>query len=135
MAAWRSGTLRPGQYRRRVTGVSYRASPFRPTIRRWHPRVTEQTVRLWDVSTGDCVGNLTGHTNGHLCVTFSADGKWLASGGANELIIWNLNTKSLHVCLKETDARFASACFSPDGKYLAAGYVAETDSVLGRADW
>ena len=57
--------------------------------------VDDHTVRLWNTSTYDCIGSLTGHTTNIWCVAFSADGKWLASGGTDELLIWDLSSKSL----------------------------------------
>ncbi len=65
---------------------------------------------------------LVGHQDLVLCVAFSADGRWLASGGAdNRLFLWDL----LHAEAVEVDYQPAGwvACvaFSPDGRWLAVG--------------
>src|SRR4051812_17175029 len=62
--------------------------------------------------------------SGHelLSVTFSPDGKFVASGGNdNMVIIWNVATKApVHVLRGHTDY-ILTTVYSPDGKYLATG--------------
>ena len=73
--------METGQVHKTSGGVSYVSIAFSPDGKTLAFTSEEQTVRLWDASTGECIDNLTGHTTGLLCVAFSADGKWLASGG------------------------------------------------------
>ena len=50
-----------------------------------------QTIRLWDVATGEMLYILTGHTSVVLSVVFSPDGKTLASGSDDgTVLLWNL---------------------------------------------
>ena len=79
-----------------------------------------QVVHLCDASTGEDIGNLSSNTTGTLSVAYSADGKWLASGGNNELLIWNVDSKSPYRRFKEEGASFVCTCFSPNGNYVAA---------------
>ncbi|KAF9526328.1 WD40-repeat-containing domain protein [Crepidotus variabilis] len=52
------------------------------------------TIRLWDATTGDPIGEpLTGHDGGVNSVVFSADDKLLASGSHDKTVrIWNVET-------------------------------------------
>ena len=50
----------------------------------------DQTIKLWDVATGEEVRTLTGHANIVECVCFSPDGLQIASGSDNGVIkLWD----------------------------------------------
>jgi WD40 repeat protein len=51
----------------------------------------DQTVRLWDVTTGQLLDVLRGHVSGVAAIAIGADGKTLASGGGDGVIrLWEL---------------------------------------------
>ena len=52
------------------------------------------TIRLWDVSTGQQIGEpLTGHSSYVNSVAFSPDGSLIVSGSENETIrLWDVST-------------------------------------------
>jgi WD40 repeat protein len=51
----------------------------------------DSTIKLWDVKAGKETATLKGHTNGVIGVTFSPDGKTLASGSGDHTIkLWDI---------------------------------------------
>jgi WD40 repeat protein len=58
----------------------------------------DQTVRLWEVPTGQSLKTLAGHTNWIWSVAFSPDGSLLASGSVDATVkLWDVQTGE---CLK-----------------------------------
>ncbi|MDV2992565.1 MAG: Tol-Pal system protein TolB [Chroococcidiopsis sp. SAG 2025] len=53
----------------------------------------DQTVRIWDVNTGECLHICIGHTHLVSSVAFSSDGQVVASGSQDQTVrIWDVNT-------------------------------------------
>ncbi len=77
-------------------------------------------VRLWDVSTGRELQTLQGHLAGVNNISFSPDGKTLASASSDNTVrIWDIATgKTLKILQGHLEALDVS--FSPDGKTLAS---------------
>mmetsp|Transcript_60446 Transcript_60446/g.51173 ORF Transcript_60446/g.51173 Transcript_60446/m.51173 type:complete len:183 (+) Transcript_60446:92-640(+) len=76
----------------------------------------DNTIRLWDTESGECIRLLQGHSLGVLTASFSPDGlKVVSSSWDKTLRIWDaLTGESLHE-LKGHHEGVHSACFSPDG--------------------
>ena len=117
----------------------------------------DNTVRLWNPTTGQLLNTLTGHTDPVLSVAFSPDGKILASAsGDNTVRLWNpttgqlLNTLRGHLTTSIAGVEVGavlSVCFSPDGQILASGGADNTirlwnpmtgqllSTLTGHTDW
>lgn len=84
---------------------------------------TDNTIRLWEVSTGQLRTTLTvqERPSNDLSFSFSPDGATLASAGTDNTIrLWEVSTGQLKTTL---EGRFSGPClaFSPDGSILASG--------------
>ena len=84
----------------------------------------DQTLRLWNAETGQCVKVLRGHTHFVMCCDFSTKGNMLVSGSMDETIrIWEVRSGDL---LKEVPAHsdpVTSVKFSPDSSmFVSSSY-------------
>ena len=86
----------------------------------------DQTVKVWDATSGQQVLTLRGHTSRVNSVSFSPDGKRLASasgsiGQLGELKIWDATNGQATLELKGHTSPVNSVVFSPAGSRLASG--------------
>ncbi len=82
----------------------------------------DNTVRIWDVSSGKSVRTLSGHTDLVKAVVFSPDGKLIASGGNDATIrLWNVEDGSLIGVLTGHADAIDSLAFSGEGNLLFSG--------------
>jgi WD40 repeat protein/serine/threonine protein kinase len=84
---------------------------------------TDQRVRLWDVPARTQLFDLEGHANAVRGLGYSLDGRWLASGDDDGIIIvWEALTGEPIATLRDAEGFGLSAVvFSPQGQWLAAG--------------
>jgi len=102
---------------------------FSPDGQRLASASGDQTVKVWDSMTGQETLTLKGHTSAVLSVTFSVDGKWLASGGDQTVRVWDARTGQETLTLKGHSKSVRSVAFSTDGKRLASASYDQTVKV------
>ncbi len=77
------------------------------------------TIRLWNITSGQCVKTLKGHPNGVWSVAFHPSGTLLVSGSNDSTVkLWNPQTGQSLRTLKGYSTGIKSLAFSPDGQCL-----------------
>ena len=107
------------------TGSPVSAVAFSPDGTRLVSGGEDNTLRLWDVQTGQRIGQpLRGHGGDVLSVVFSPDGTRLASGGYDGTVrLWNAqNGQRIGKPMRwHEKGQVRSVAFSPDGTRLVSG--------------
>ncbi|MBD1931265.1 MULTISPECIES: eIF2A-related protein [Cyanophyceae] len=79
----------------------------------------DNTIKIWDLTTGDSICTFTGHSGSVSSLAFSPDGQTLASGSADNTIkLWYSRTG---VTFTEHSDELHCVAFSPNGKTVASG--------------
>ena len=82
----------------------------------------DNTVKLWDVASGQMLHTLQGHSATVWPVAFRPDGRTLASGSFDNTIkLWNVASGQVLRTLQGHTDWVSSVVFSPDGHILASG--------------
>ncbi|KAH8799655.1 hypothetical protein F5884DRAFT_112869 [Xylogone sp. PMI_703] len=88
----------------------------------------DETVRLWDATTGAVLQTLEGHSGWVNSVAFSPDGKQVISGSDDETVrLWDATTGAALQTLEGHSRSVSSVAFSPDGKAV--------NTLLVSKDW
>ncbi len=87
----------------------------------------DQTIRLWDVGTGQCLQVLRDHSDWVWAVVFSPDGAQFASASNDQTLrLWNAATGQVEQVLVGHQGWVQSVAYSPDGRWLVSGGADQT---------
>jgi eukaryotic-like serine/threonine-protein kinase len=89
-----------------------------------HP---DREVEVWDTQTGQKVHSLHGHVGALRCVTYSRDGRRIASAGLDQTIkLWDAASGQEVLTLRGHIDNIFCVAFSPDGHQLASASTDKT---------
>ena len=81
--------------------------------------VAGKSLFLWNLSSGDSIGVLDGHTMGVRAVATSSDGRLALSGGYDTTVrLWDLQKQACICPLEGHTACVTALAFSPDGNWV-----------------
>jgi WD40 repeat protein len=106
---------------------SIRAVAFSPDGRHIESSSKDQTIKLWDTTTGDLQKTLTSYADWVRAVAFSPDSRYIASGSFDRMIkLWDATTGNLQRTLTGHPESVTAVAFSSDGKQIASGSYDQT---------
>ncbi|MCU0524899.1 MAG: protein kinase [Elainella sp. Prado103] len=82
----------------------------------------DDTIKVWNLNTGELLLNLTGHNRGVNTITISPDGRTLVSGSDDYTVrVWSFLNGALLGALTGHNRDVNAVAISPDGKLLISG--------------
>jgi WD40 repeat protein len=107
----------------------------------------DRTVLIWDLATGEILHRLTEHSGVLFAVAFSADGRFLISGGCGistsdicqgELVLWDTENGSIVKRFPPLGSGVRSIAYHPDGIHayvgLEDGRILRINTILTEVD-
>jgi WD40 repeat protein len=81
----------------------------------------DRSLRVWDVQSGECLGDMRGHRGGLFACAFSPDGSRLITASDDRTLrLWNLQSGESLLELRGHNGSILGCAFSPDGTRVAS---------------
>ena len=82
----------------------------------------DNTIKLWELSSGSLIKTFDGHANSVNSLAFSLNGKYILSGSAdNSIKLWDVSSGCLSKAFEGHSSSVTSVVFSPDEKFILSG--------------
>jgi WD40 repeat protein/serine/threonine protein kinase len=82
----------------------------------------DETLRLWNIETGECLRTFEGHSDSVLSVSFSPDGCFALSGSQDTTLqLWDIELGKCLSTFWGHESAVSSVTFSPDGLFALSG--------------
>ncbi|MFB0562266.1 MAG: WD40 repeat domain-containing protein [Candidatus Lokiarchaeia archaeon] len=82
----------------------------------------DDTIKLWNLHTGELIRTFSGHRDGVFSVCISSDSRYIVSGSEDNTIkLWNLHTGELIRTFTGHKRAVNSVCISSDSRYIVSG--------------
>jgi WD40 repeat protein len=95
----------------------------------------DRTIKLWEISSGQCYKTIEGHDGEVFSVAFSPDGRILASGGEDSFVkLWSVSSGQHLKTLQGHELGVKSVTFSPDGDILVSSSCDRTIKLWSVSD-
>lgn len=95
---------------------------FDPTGRMLASGSNDNTIRLWEASSGKLLRTLEGHENSVWCAAFDSSGQVLASGGRDRIVkLWEVASGELIRTFNRHENSVAMVAFDASGLVIASG--------------
>ncbi|MCA1992267.1 MAG: hypothetical protein LDL41_09530, partial [Coleofasciculus sp. S288] len=124
-------TLR--EHTNRVWSVAFQPATPQPPLVSGARRVlasgsADYTIKLWDLTLGNCLQTLHGHASWVWSIAFNPNGMQLASGSYDQTVkLWDISAAQCLKTLQGHTSPVVCVAFSPDGKLLASS---EFDGII-----
>lgn len=83
-------------------------------------------MKIWKVETSECIATLEGHMGMVIGIGFSGDGKYIASGDSDGIVmIWEVETSQNVATLSGHRGMIGSVCYSENGRYVASAGIVD----------
>ncbi|UCG55831.1 MAG: protein kinase [Phycisphaerales bacterium] len=91
----------------------------------------DNTIKVWDLATGEEHKRFRGHENVINVLAVSPDGRHIASGSDDKTIkLWDATSGAEVMTLRGHQAPVYALAFSPDGKHIASGGYYDDSTII-----
>ena len=82
---------------------------------------SDSIIRIWSIESGKIIRYLEGHALSVKALSYSPDGKNIASSSGNTIRLWSTQSGKTIKVLEAQEADILTLNYSPDGKFIASG--------------
>jgi hypothetical protein len=81
----------------------------------------DQTLKVWDASSGTAHLTLQGYTDWLRGCTYSPDGRWIVSASSDQTLkVWDASSGTAHLTLRGHAGSVTGCAYSPDGRWIVS---------------